>query len=85
MMGEIVEMISCLQFELSCKKEIHIVWEHWIKPELMLSITEKWMAGFICVCICNVIVAIFIHAGKVVCSPLAFIYMVVFRQLNGRA
>lgn len=43
------------------------------------------MAGFICVCICNVIVAIFIHAGKVVSSPSAFIYMVVFRLLNGRA
>lgn len=43
------------------------------------------MAGFIWVRICNVIVGIFIHAGKVVSSPLAFIYMVVFRLLNGRA
>lgn len=30
-----------------------------------------------CVCICNVIVTIFIDTGKVVSSPLAFIYMVV--------
>lgn len=43
------------------------------------------MTGFIWVRICNVIVGIFIHAGKVVSSPLAFIYMVVFRLLNGRA
>lgn len=43
------------------------------------------MAGLIWAHICNVIVGIFIHAGKVVSSPLAFIYMLVFRLLNGRA
>lgn len=43
------------------------------------------MVGFICVWISNVIVAVFIQAGKIVSSPLAFIYMVVFRQLDGRA
>lgn len=58
---------------------------HRIKKKRLLGITRKWMAGFIWAGICNVIVGIFIHAGKVVSSPLAFIYMVVFRLLDGRA
>ena len=66
-------------------QEIHILLQCWIKRKRLLSITRKWKAGFIWVCICNVIVGTFIHAGKVVSSPLAFIYMVVFRLLNRRA
>lgn len=45
---------------------------------------SEWL-GLNWVHICNVIVGIFIHAGKVVSSPLAFIYMVAFRLLDGRA